>query len=105
MTWWPRQTPRTGTSPPRSRTMSTDSRASRGCPGPGGITTPAGAHLAHVRDGAGVVAPHDRLGAQLPQVLDQVEHERVVVVDDQDPQAPPRVAQHGGGHGVSAPLS
>ena len=61
---------------------------------------------AHVGDGPGVVAPHHRLGAQLPQVLDQVEDERVVVVHDQDPQPQPRVSQPLGLiHGVSAPLS
>ena len=31
-----------------------------------------------------VIAPHLRLHTQLAQVLDQVEHEAVVVVDDQD---------------------
>ena len=34
-------------------------------------------------EGEGVVAVHDRLGAELPEVLDQVVDERVVVVDHQ----------------------
>jgi hypothetical protein len=72
-----------------------------------GVPTRAGSYSvsAHVVDAAGVVAPHLRLGPQLPQVLDQVEDERVVVVDDQDPQPPTRVAQPlstAGAHVVSA---
>jgi hypothetical protein len=32
-----------------------------------------------------VVADHHRVSAELPQVLDQVVRERVVVVEDEDP--------------------
>ena len=85
---------------------------------PGRDQHPVRVEGANVGDGPAVVAPHLRLRSQLAQVLDQVEDERVVVVDDQDPQAPARVAQlpsglgrataaagPRGAHGVSAPLS
>ena len=44
-----------------------------------------GLELVDLLDGQGVAAVHERLGAELAQVLDQVEHERVVVVEHEDP--------------------
>ena len=45
---------------------------------------PGRSKLLDVAEGQLVVAPHDRVGAELAQVLDEVVHERVVVIDYQD---------------------
>ena len=73
-------------SPATSRTRSTQTPAFSGVPGPGTEQHPvvpaasAGGHL--------VVAQHGALGAELGEVLHQVEDEAVVVVDDEDPARP-----------------
>ena len=65
--------------------------APSGVPGPGETSTP---YYVGLIDRAvevlaqGVVAVHDGLGAELLEVLDEVEHERVVVVQDEDPHRP-----------------
>ena len=70
-----------------ARTRPIDAPARSGVPGPGLSSTPSNC----VGDGGlvgepcVVVAPHLGLDAQLAEVLHQVEHEAVVVVDDQDP--------------------
>src|SRR5690606_7789135 len=58
--------------------------------GTGGDEDGVGRHRHELIDRALVVAQHDGLGAELPQVLDEVVDEAVVVVDDQDP------GRHGG---------
>ena len=84
----PRQTPSTGT--PRSPKCA-DRRRSRGRrpragPGPGEISTASGSSGVHLVERDRVVAVHDRLRAQLPQVLHEVVDERVVVVDHEHPR-------------------
>ena len=79
----PRHTPSTGT--PRSpkcadRARSTGRRRPGG-PGPGEISTASGASASHLVERDRVVAVHDRLGAELTEVLHEVVDERVVVVD------------------------
>ena len=65
--------------------------ARSGVPGPGQSSTPSNcsAAIAIRRSGQAivVVTPDVRVHTELAQVLDQVEHEAVVVVDDQDPHA------------------
>ena len=85
MHWWPRHTPSTGRRPAKARITSLDRPASSGVPGPGEISTRVGVELDDLVEGERVVAVHDRLGAELAQVLDEVVDERVVVVDDEDP--------------------
>ena len=64
------------------------SPASSGRPGPGLMSTPSGSSSIDLVEGQRVAAVHERLGAQLAQVLDEVVDERVVVVDDQHARAP-----------------
>ena len=54
-----------------------------------------GLDLLDLVDRQGIAAVHERLGTQLAQVLDEVEHERVVVVEDEDP----------GGHSGADPIA
>ena len=56
-----------------------------GASGTGRDQGPADAQGSHLVKLEGVIAPHDGLGPQLAEVLHQVVHERVVIVDDQDP--------------------
>ena len=54
-----------------------------GRPGPGLISTPSGSSATISSRVERVAAVHDRLGAELAQVLDEVVDERVVVVEDE----------------------
>ena len=83
--WCPRHTPRIGTRPASPRIASTEMPAWSGVLGPGEITRWVGAQRLDARHVHGVVAAHLHLGAQLPEVLDQVVGEAVVVVDHDDP--------------------
>ena len=56
-----------------------------GAAGPGADEHAVGLELLDLVDGERVAAVDQRLGAELAQVLDEVEHERVVVVEDEDP--------------------
>ena len=56
-------------------------RRPRAGPGPGEIEHRVGLERAHLVEGDRVVAVHDRLGAELTEVLHEVVDERVVVVD------------------------
>ena len=58
-----------------------DARLAPACTVPGETTTRAGPRASSSSTRRGVVAHHLGLGAQLAQVLDEVEGERVVVVD------------------------
>ena len=66
-----------------------DAPARSGVPGPGLNRTPSNSSAALATSpqwpGDVVIAPHLRVHPELTQVLDEVEHEAVVVVDDQDP--------------------
>ena len=59
--------------------------ASSGRPGPGESSTPSGSRATRLVDGEGVVAVDDRLGAELAEVLDEVEDEAVVAVEHEHP--------------------
>ena len=70
-----------------------DAPARSGVPGPGLSSTPSKSAADRGDIGLGgeplvVVAPHLRVHTKLAQILDQVEHEAVVVVDDQDLHQP-----------------
>ena len=72
-----------------ARTSPMVAPARSGVPGPGESSTPSKSAAACADQGVRgepfvVVAPDLRRHAQLTQILDQVEHEAVVVVDDQD---------------------
>src|ERR1700733_3792076 len=56
----------------------------RGMPGAWGDYYAVGGHVAHLVQGDLVVPEDLRCASQLPDVLGEVVHERVVVVDDQD---------------------
>ncbi len=82
--WCPRQTPSTGT-PARAkdsiaRARSRPARAARA----GRDDQPLGSAREQLVDVGGVVADDLRLAAHLPEVLDEVVGEGVVVVDDED---------------------
>ena len=62
---------------------SLDTPASSGVPGPGEMSTASGSRATISSSVQLVVAVHERLGAELAQVLDEVVDEAVVVVDDQ----------------------
>ena len=47
------------------------------------MSTSVGPECVHLVERHGIVAVHDRLRAQLPEVLHEVVDERVVVVDDE----------------------
>ena len=80
----PRQTPKTGTPvSAQCRTISTQTPASSGVPGPGESSTPSKPSAACAARDL-VVAQHLALGAELVEVLDEVEDEAVVVVDHED---------------------
>ena len=90
MAWWPRHTPSSGVAAAaQARTSGIDAPARSGVPGPG-TEQDAVELLGGLGDvGVGgqavvVVTPHLRVHTELAQILDQVEHEAVVVVDDQD---------------------
>ena len=68
-----------------------------GAAGPGLMSTPSGSSSTICVEGERVAAVHERLGAELAQVLDEVVDERVVVVDDEDPGA------HGAAQGTGPP--
>ena len=89
MHWWPRHTPSTGTRPAKVAITSLDTPASSGVPGPGRDQHGVGLERLELGEGELVVAVHERLGAELAQVLHEVVDEAVVVVDH----------QHPGGHG------
>ena len=83
--WWPRQTPSVGTpASGKRRIASTEMPASLGVHGPGETTTRSHVRAEQVVDGGDVVAHGLDLRPQLPQVLDEVVGEGVVVVDDED---------------------
>ena len=84
----PRHTPSTGTPrSPKCRIAAFESPASDGRPGPGEIEHDVGAERVHLVERHRVVAVHDRLRAQLTEVLHEVVDERVVVVDDENSRA------------------
>ena len=60
-------------------------RARRGSPGPGDTSTASGSSALQLVERDRVVAVHDRLRAELTEVLHEVVDERVVVVDDEHP--------------------
>ena len=62
-------------------------RRPRAGPGPGEISTASGSSAAHLVERDRVVAVHDRLRAELTEVLHEVVDERVVVVDDEHAHA------------------
>ena len=80
---------RRGAAPASARTSSRLIPASSGVPGPGEITMRSGRSASASSTLERVVAHHLHLGAQLAQVLDEVEGERVVVVDEEDHARPP----------------
>jgi hypothetical protein len=82
MAWWPRQTP-TGFLPAKARIMSQDTPASAASTGPGEIISAVGIQRERFLHRDLVVAVHLLVHAQLPEVLDQVVGERIVVIDDQ----------------------
>ena len=100
--WWPRHTPNSGVfAAAHALTSGIDAPARSGVPGPGDSSTPSNssaafATSASVAQAVVVVAPDLRMHSELSQVLDQVEHEAVVVVDDQDLHQPrlPGAAQY-----------
>ena len=65
----------------RARGLGRDSRLGRGA-WPGRDHEPVGLAFQELSHARLVVSDHVRLGAQFPQVLDEVVSERVVVVDD-----------------------
>ncbi len=74
-----------GTWPETFSMTSTETPASFGVHGPGETHYPVRVELEDLFRRDLVVAPDEYLRAQLPEVLDQVVREGVVVVDDQDP--------------------
>ena len=73
MHWCPRHTPSTGTPrSPNSRIASFETPASSGRPGPGDTSTASGSSARSIVEVDGVVAVHDRLRAELTEVLDEV---------------------------------
>ena len=93
MHWCPRHTPSTGTPrPPKSSiAVVRAARRPRDGPGPGRDQERVGLERAHLVERDVVVAVHDRLGAELTEVLHEVVDERVVVVDHE---------HAGSGHGA-----
>ena len=83
--WWPRQTPSSGRrASAQAATRSSEIPASSGVPGPGEIRI-ASAPLASASAGAQrVVALDPDLGPDLPQIMDEVPGEAVIIVDDED---------------------
>ena len=83
--WWPRQTPSTGTSARWSASSETPtSRSCSGRPGPGEITMLSTRQRRELLPRQLVVAHDDRLVAvDLAQQVEEVEGERVVVVDQE----------------------
>ena len=83
MHWWPRHTPSTGTPrSPKARIASFERPASSGAARAGRDRGPRRARARCSSSSVDrVVAVHDRLGAELTQVLHEVVDERVVVVD------------------------
>ena len=73
-----------GPDSPNARIASFERPASPGRPGPGEMRTASGSSARELVQGQRVVAVHDRLRAELTQVLHEVVDEAVVVVDDQD---------------------
>ena len=75
--------------PAKARRMALVGSVSVGLFGPGERRIASGASAAISAERHLVVAPHQRLGAQLAQVLHEVPGEGVVVVDDEDHAWPP----------------
>src|SRR5262245_42375459 len=83
--WCPRHTPKMGNRPARSRTQGSETPASFGVHGPGEMTMPSGAWRAIPSTSIDAC-----FGAELAEILDEIEGERIVIVDDED-----GVARHG----------
>ncbi len=87
--WWPRHTPSSGFfASAQAATRSRLTPASLGVQGPGEIRKPCALLGERFGRGDRVVAHHLHLGAQLHHVMDQVPGEAVVIVDDEDHDAP-----------------
>ena len=87
----PRHTPSTGSAvlaevPDR---LVRQAGVARDGPGRARSSTASGSSALHLVEGDRVVAVHDRLGAQLTEVLHEVVDERVVVVDHEHPRHGP----------------
>ena len=66
-----------------------------GRPGPGESSTASGCERDGFVDGERIVAYHDRVGAELAEILHEVVHEAVVAVDHEHPG---HAAQYGRRH-------
>ena len=84
MHWWPRHTPRMGFTPAKLLDHGVADARVVGAAGPRRDQHRVGIELDDLVQCELVVTVHDRVGAELTEVLHQVEHERVVVVDHQD---------------------
>ena len=89
--WWPRQTPKIGTfAPPEEPSAAKcwisamEMPASWGGAGAGGDEDVARMQCLDLRRGELVVAADGELRAELPEVLDQVVGEGIIVVEDED---------------------
>ena len=87
--WCPRHTPSNGVrAAAQARTKPMEAPARQACPGQGTAarrrTRWPQQRSRPARPAGVVVAPDSSLNPELTQVLNQVEHEAVIVVDDQD---------------------
>ena len=86
MVWWPRQTPRMGSSPASAATAARDTPASSGVQGPGESTSASGLRRRMPSTSIWSFRNTSTSRVQLAQELHQVEGEGVVVVDEQEPR-------------------